>query len=372
MAKKTPLHSRHVDLGAKTIDFGGWEMPIHYGSQIAEHHHVRRDAGVFDVSHMTIVDITGTRAGEFLRHLLANNIDKLKTPGKALYGCMLNERGGVIDDLITYYIAPAHYRVVVNAATHDKDLAWIREQARAFDAAVEERDDVLLAVQGPNARELVAGTLNTESSETVMALKPFSAAPVGNLFVARTGYTGEDGFEIMVPVDAAGDWWDRFVDAGAAPCGLGARDTLRLEAGLNLYGQDMDEETSPLAAGLGWTVAFEPAERDFIGREALEQQRGEGVDERFVGLLLEGKGILRAHQPIKTNGGDGIVTSGGFSPTLERSIGLARIPAGDADRCQVDIRGRLADARIVKPPFVRKGKVRIELKSSEQADYANH
>lgn len=360
MANKTPLYARHLELGAKTIDFGGWDMPIHYGSQIDEHHHVRRDAGMFDVSHMTIVDITGAGARDFLRRLLANDIAKLKDAGKALYGCMLNERGGVIDDLITYYLGPDQYRVIVNAATHDKDLAWIREQAAAFDVEVNERADAaLIAVQGPEARDKVAGTLDADSREAALALKPFSAAQIGDLFIARTGYTGEDGFEIMLPADQAVAWWDRFVAAGAAPCGLGARDTLRLEAGLNLYGQDMDEDVSPLAAGLGWTIAWEPADRDFIGRKALERQRADGVDEQFVGLLLEDRGVLRGHQRVQTAGGDGIVTSGGFSPTLQRSIGLARIPAGDIESCQVDIRGRLAEARVVKPPFVRKGKILV-------------
>ncbi|HET6725727.1 MAG TPA: glycine cleavage system aminomethyltransferase GcvT [Gammaproteobacteria bacterium] len=361
MANKTPLYPRHLELGAKTIDFGGWDMPIHYGSQIDEHHQVRRDAGMFDVSHMTIVDVSGAGAADFLGHLLANDVARLKEPGKALYGCMLNERGGVIDDLITYFLGPDRYRVIVNAATHDKDLAWIRKQATAFDVEVTERDDAaLIAVQGPNARDKVGGTLDEGLREKALALKPFSATQVGDLFVARTGYTGEDGFEIMLPAGQAVDWWNRWLAAGAAPCGLGARDTLRLEAGLNLYGQDMDEDVSPLAAGLGWTIAWEPADRDFIGRKALEQQRGDGVDARFVGLLLEDKGVLRAHQRVETTAGDGLVTSGGFSPTLERSIGLARIPAGVAERCQVDIRGRLADVRIVKPPFVRKGKILIE------------
>ncbi|HET8552802.1 MAG TPA: glycine cleavage system aminomethyltransferase GcvT [Gammaproteobacteria bacterium] len=362
MANRTPLYARHLELGAKTIDFGGWDMPIHYGSQIEEHHHVRRDAGMFDVSHMTIVDIGGAGARDFLRRLLANDIAKLKEPGKALYGCMLNERGGVIDDLITYYLSPDRYRVIVNAATHDKDLAWMRRQAATFDLGISERTDAaLVAIQGPEARNKVAGTLDADAREAALALKPFSAAQIGDLFIARTGYTGEDGFEIMLPADQAVAWWDKFLAAGAAPCGLGARDTLRLEAGLNLYGQDMDEDISPLAAGLGWTVAWEPEDRVFIGREALEKQRAAGVGEQFVGLLLEDRGVLRGHQRVETDAGDGLVTSGGFSPTLERSIGLARIPAGDIKRCRVDIRGRLAEARVVKPPFVRKGKILIDV-----------
>ncbi|HET7370726.1 MAG TPA: glycine cleavage system aminomethyltransferase GcvT [Gammaproteobacteria bacterium] len=367
MANKTPLHQRHLELGAKTIDFGGWDMPIHYGSQIDEHHHVRRDAGMFDVSHMTIVDITGAGARDFLRHLLANDIAKLKDAGKALYGCMLNERGGVIDDLITYYLDPEQYRVIVNAATHDKDLAWMREQARSFDVAIKERGDAaLIAVQGPEARDKAAGTFDTDARDAALALKPFSAAQIGDLFVARTGYTGEDGFEIMLPAEQAVAWWNKFLAAGIAPCGLGARDTLRLEAGLNLYGQDMDEDVSPLAAGLGWTIAWEPAERDFIGRDVLDKQRAAGVNEQFVGLLLEDRGVLRSHQRLETAAGEGTVTSGGFSPTLQRSIGLARVPAGDIERCKVDIRGRLAEARIVKPPFIRKGKILVDVEGVTQ------
>lgn len=362
MARKTPLYERHLELGAKTIDFGGWDMPIHYGSQIEEHHSVRRDAGAFDVSHMTIVDVIGARSGEFLRRLLANDVAKLKTAGKALYGCMLNERGGVIDDLITYYLEPDRYRLVVNAATHDKDLAWLRAQGEPYGVDIDERDDAaLIAVQGPNARAKAAGVLPAEQRDAALALKPFSAAQIGELFVARTGYTGEDGFEIMLPAAEARNFWDRLLDAGVAPCGLGARDTLRLEAGLNLYGQDMDEDISPLESGLGWTVAWEPAERDFIGRDALEKQRANGVDVRFAGLLLEDKGILRSHQRIVTGDGDGIVASGGFSPTLERSIGLARIPKATDETCRVDIRGRLATARVVKPPFVRQGKILIDV-----------
>jgi aminomethyltransferase len=363
MANRTPLYPRHLELGAKTIDFGGWDMPIHYGSQIEEHHKVRRDAGMFDVSHMTIVDLAGARTGEFLRRLLANDIAKLKTPGKALYGCMLNVGGGVIDDLITYYLGPEDYRLIVNAATHDKDLAWIRQQAQPFGVKVTERDDAaLIAVQGPNARDKAAGTFSAEQRDAALALKPFSAVQAGELFIARTGYTGEDGFEIMLPASEAAAWWDKFLEAGVAPCGLGARDTLRLEAGLNLYGQDMDEEISPLEAGLGWTVAWDD-DRDFIGRSALEKQRAAGIDVRFAGLLLEDKGVLRGHQRVVADGGEGIVTSGGFSPTLERSIGLARIPKTAGEQVEVDIRGRLAAARVVKPPFVRQGKVLIDIQA---------
>ena len=362
MGMKTPLYDKHIEAGARIVDFGGWDMPVNYGSQKEEHHAVRNNAGVFDVSHMTIVDLSGERTQEFLRHLLANDVARITEPGKAMYTCMLNENGGVIDDLIVYFFATNDYRLVVNAATRDKDLAWIREQAASFDVKVSERAELaMLAVQGPNARELAASIVDDEWREQALALKPFTAMHAGDLFVARTGYTGEDGWEVVLPAADAPNAWDRLLAAGVAPCGLGARDTLRLEAAMNLYGTDMDEDVSPLEAGLGWTIAWDPAERDFIGRKALEEKRADNSKQRFVGLLLEDKGVLRGHQRIVVDGvGDGEITSGGFSPTIERSIALARVPAGDYDRAQVDIRGKLLDVRIVKTPFVRNGQIRIE------------
>ncbi len=362
MGRKTPLYQRHVDLGARTVDFGGWDMPVNYGSQIEEHHRVRREAGVFDVSHMTVVDIEGEGAREFLRNLLANDIDKLKGPGRALYGCMLNEQGGVIDDLITYWREEGRYRMVVNAATRERDLAWIREQADGHAVeVVEQADTAMLAVQGPEARERVAGLLPEGDREAALALKPFQCGDFGDLFIARTGYTGEDGFEMVLPADQAERWWDGLMEADVAPIGLGARDTLRLEAGLNLYGQDMDEDITPLECGLGWTVAFEPEARDFVGRAALERQREAGVATSFVGLVLEGRGVLRAGQVVKSSAGEGKLTSGSYSPTLERSIGLARIPRDAGEQVEVAIRKREVPARVVKPPFVRKGKPNIDL-----------
>jgi aminomethyltransferase len=290
-------------------------------------------------------------------------VARLKEPGKALYGCMLNPAGGVIDDLITYLRGPSRYRLVVNASTRDKDLAWIRQQAGAYGVSIDERDLLaMIAVQGPEARELATGVIGEEWRAGALALPPFAALEAGELFIARTGYTGEDGFEIVLPGEGAPDLWRSLVEAGAVPCGLGARDTLRLEAGLNLYGNDMDEHSSPLESGLGWTIAWEPEARNFIGREALQAQRGRGDLQRFTGLLLEGRGVLRNHQRVVVAGlGDGEITSGGFSPTLERSIALARLPAGDYDRAQVDIRGRLHDVRVVKPPFVRHGQARIDV-----------
>ncbi|MFK2904134.1 glycine cleavage system aminomethyltransferase GcvT [Dyella ginsengisoli] len=361
MTAKTVLNDTHRALGARMVDFGGWDMPISYGSQIEEHHAVRRDAGMFDVSHMTVIDLHGPRTRDFLRHLLANSVDKLKVSGKALYSCMLNERGGVIDDLIVYFFDDAHYRLVVNAATRAKDLAWIEAQAKAFDVAVKERPEfAMIAVQGPNARAKVIALLHEGDRPRIEKLGKFAAAaaqgPHGMpLFVARTGYTGEDGFEILVPEEHAAALWNALAEAGVKPCGLGARDTLRLEAGMNLYGQDMDEDVSPWEANLGWTIALDEG-RDFIGRAALEQQKAEGVKRVMVGLVLDEKGVLRHGQKVLTAQGEGEILSGSFSPTLEKAIAFARIPAGDPGAIRVDIRGRELPVRQVKYPFVRDGK----------------
>ena len=363
MGSKTPLYDSHVRSGARIVDFGGWDMPLHYGSQKEEHHAVRNKAGMFDVSHMTIVDLKGERARDFLRYLVANDVARLKEYGKALYTCMLNEAGGVIDDLIVYYLADDDYRIVVNAATRDKDLAWIRKQAEAFGVSISERAELaMIAVQGPEARKLAAPVIPEQHREAALALKPFFGMAAGDFFVARTGYTGEDGWEILMPAREAPAVWDRLLATRVEPCGLGARDTLRLEAAMNLYGSDMDETISPLESGLGWTVAWEPADRDFIGRAALETEKARTDRRRFVGLLLEDKGVLRNHMKVVVDGiGEGEITSGGFSPTLDRSIALARVPAGDYDSAKVDVRGKLLNVRIVKPPFVRNGKACIDI-----------
>ena len=270
MTQKTLLNDTHRALGAKMVDFGGWDMPIHYGSQLDEHHLVRREAGVFDVSHMTVVDLRGDQVKPFLRRLLANSIDKLKVTGKALYSCMLNPRGGVIDDLIVYYLGDDFFRMVVNASTREKDLAWLREQAAPFGVSVEQRPDLaILAVQGPQARDIVIGLAREADRAALTKLGRFAALQAQSddgveLFVARTGYTGEDGFEILLPQDAVVAFWNRLLAAGVKPAGLGARDTLRLEAGMNLYGQDMDEEISPYEAALAWTCLLytSPSPRD--------------------------------------------------------------------------------------------------------------
>jgi aminomethyltransferase len=344
------------------VDFGGWDMPVAYGSQIDEHHAVRRAAGVFDVSHMCIVDLSGPRARELLSHLLANDVGRLRTLGKAVYSCMLNDGAGIIDDLIAYWLEPQSFRLVVNAGTRDKDMAWIGAHAERFDVKLLERRDLaMLAVQGPMARECCARLLSSEHAVSAMALPPFRGAQLNGWFLSRTGYTGEDGFEIMLPASEAGSVWQRLNAAGVRSCGLGARDTLRLEAGLCLYGNDMDEQTHPLESGLAWTVAFEPRERDFIGRAALESLRERGSEQRLVGLVLDERAVLRSHQRVIVPGiGEGEVTSGTFSPTLSRSIGLARVPARTGDEVQAEVRGRLLPARVVQPPFVRQGRVMIQ------------
>ncbi|MGD9841346.1 MAG: glycine cleavage system aminomethyltransferase GcvT [Steroidobacteraceae bacterium] len=367
MGLRTPLHDTHVAAGARMVDFGGWDMPVNYGSQIDEHHAVRRDAGMFDVSHMCVLDLTGVRVREFLRYLLANDVAKLKTPGKALYSCLLNECGGVIDDLIVYHLikpgmTESWFRVVVNAGTRDKDIAWIKQHAVAFNVDVNVRTDLaMIAVQGPNACAKAVAVLGADTN-SALELKVFAGGEFGRYFIGRTGYTGEDGFEVMLPADQAAAVWVKFTAAGITQCGLGARDTLRLEAGMNLYGNDMDESQSPLESGLTWTIAFEPKARNFIGRAALEAQQHAGVPRKMVGLLLEERGVLRSHQMVLVEGQpNGEITSGTFSPTLERSIALARVPVAAEGNVKVDIRGKQLAARIVPYPFARHGKACIEI-----------
>jgi aminomethyltransferase len=361
MGKKTALYDHHAAAGAKLVDFAGWDMPLHYGSQIEEHHAVRRDAGMFDVSHMLIVDLAGGLPRPFLSRLLANDVAKLQQFGKALYSCMLRPDGGVIDDLIAYFFDEENFRLVVNASTADKDLAWLRGQCAGFadaPAIAPRRDLAMLAVQGPRARQCVWQALSGAEAVSA-ALKPFKAARMGEVLIARTGYTGEDGFELMIPATDAAAVWQALLAAGVKPAGLGARDTLRLEAGMNLYGQDMDEGVSPLDAGLAWTVDLR-GERDFIGKPALLAQ---SQPRAFLGLVALDRGVLRAHQKVLTRLGDGEITSGSFSPTMNRSIALARLPAGTqpGDTVEVEVRERLLKARVVRPPFVRNSKIMVEV-----------
>lgn len=356
MANRTPLYEQHLAMNAKMVDFSGWDMPIHYGSQLNEHKQVRADAGMFDVSHMTVLDLRGEQAKVFLQKLVSNDVDRLKTPGKALYTCMLNEQAGVMDDLIIYYLGEGDYRIVLNAATREKDLAWIAERAAGFSVELDTPADLaMIAVQGPNARSKVHGVLGDEMTAQLSVMMPFNGCRCAELFIARTGYTGEDGYEIILPAQQSVALWQQLHQANVAPIGLGARDTLRLEAAMNLYGTDMDEGVSPLECGLSWTVAWQPEARDFIGRAALQAQREAGPAYKFVGLILEDRGVLRGHQKVICEAGEGEITSGTFSPTLGKSIALARVPAAAGNHCQVEIRGKLLHARVVKPPFVRNG-----------------
>ena len=358
MGQRTPLYQQHIDAGAKIVDFAGWDMPINYGSQIEEHNQVRTAAGVFDVSHMTVVDVTGAGAADYLRNLLANDVAKLDEVGRALYSGMLKPDGGVIDDLIVYRMSFG-YRVVVNCATRDKDLDWMQAQTTGFDVTVSERPELaILAVHGPLSIEKVVGLLDAEKAEAVSKLKNFRGAELGDWFIARTGYTGEKGVEFIIPAEDAGGLWDQLLAAEVKPVGLGARDTLRLEAGMNLYGQDMDESTSPIVSNMTQTIAWEPVDRDFIGREAVteqlkQQQQGELPE--LTGLVLEERGVLRAGQKVTTDQGTGVITSGSFSPTLKHSIALARIPVNSTS-CEVELRGKPTPVRIVQPNFVRFGK----------------
>ena len=360
MGQRTPLYDLHLALGAKMVDFGGWDMPLHYGSQVEEHHEVRRDCGVFDVSHVTVIDITGLQAKQWLQYLLANDVERLNTPGRALYSAMLNEQGGVVDDMIVY-LMPGGYRLIVNAATRDQDLAWMQAQLKGYDVQLQERPELaLLAIQGPQARHKVAELVSQARAQLIQQLKPFEGQSCGDWFIARTGYTGEDGLEIVLPADQAPAFFNDLVGAGISPIGLGARDTLRLEAGMNLYGQDIHLSVSPLCANMAWTIAWEPASRKFVGREALEAEKAGGVQLKLVGLVLEERGVLRAHQVVRiANVGEGEITSGSFSPTLSKSIALARVPMATADRAEVEIRGKWYPVRVVKPTFVRLGKALI-------------
>lgn len=374
MGQRTSLFQKHIDANAKMVDFGGWDMPINYGSQIEEHNQVRNSAGLFDVSHMTVVDISGIDAEKYLRNLLANDVAKLDVEGRALYSVMLNPDGGVVDDLIVYRMSFG-YRLVVNCGTRIKDLAWMTQHSSGYDVLIEERPHLaILAIHGPESIDKACTVLSSTQAAAVEELGNFRGVEIGDWFIARTGYTGEKGLEIIFPNTEAETLWDKLLTTGIKPVGLGARDTLRLEAGMNLYGHDMDEDISPLAANLEQTIAWQPDTRDFIGRSAVtahKQAQARGELPRLVGLVLEQRGVLREGQRVicelADNNGDadsngdesasaeGVITSGGFSPTLKHSIALARIPV-NCQSCQVDIRGKLTAVRIVQANFVRFGK----------------
>ncbi len=367
MLKRTPLFETHEQAGAKLVDFGGWEMPLHYGSQIDEHEAVRTSCGMFDASHMTVVDIEGADAAAYLSTLLANDIARLSQAGQALYTCMLNHDGGVVDDLIVYSRGDQGYRLVVNASTREQDLTWMQECIGDQKVALLERPEMaLIAVQGPEAKAVfgkVADAHNLHGLfEKVSELKRFSACEHNSVYVGRTGYTGEEGYEIMMPAEHAAMTWAAFAGQGAVPCGLGCRDTLRIEAGLNLYGTDMDQTITPLEAGLAWTVSFADAERNFNGRAALEKQKSEAELPLWCGVVLAGKGVIRGGYAITTeSGATGVITSGTFSPTLKRAVGFARMTQTDETECFVEIRGRQHPALLRPLPFVRNGTIRVDI-----------
>lgn len=358
MSQVTPLYSQHQLAGAKLVDFHGWQMPLHYGSQLQEHNQVRQDAGLFDVSHMTLLDVMGSHASDYLRYLLTNDIAKLKQTGSALYSCMLNLNGGVMDDLIAYKLDSNHYRLVFNASTREKVWAWLQTYKATFDVQIQSRADLaMLAIQGPQAIAKMAALMPADQHRCLEQLRPFCGTMIEQSFYSRTGYTGEDGLEIQMPVEQVADFWQKLIAVGIKPCGLGARDTLRLEAGLALYGADMDEMTTPLEANLAWTVAFDPLDRQFVGRSALEMQKKEGHAYLTGIILSSGHGVLRSHQKIITPEGVGELTSGTFSPTLGYGIGLARFPKRvQATVGEVEIRQKRYPVHLVRPPFVRHGK----------------
>lgn len=358
MENKTVLHGQHKKNGAILVNFAGWQMPLHYGSQIQEHHVIRQDSGLFDVSHMLVVDIIGKNAIHYLSFLLANNPQQL-IPGKALYTCMLNDDGGILDDLIVYQLSEQLYRIVINAGNRQSDLDWMKKQAQSFSTIIiaERTDLAIIAIQGPHAITKANKAFNEDQQSLIKDLKPFHCFEQDNWFVARTGYTGEDGLEIILPNQEAEIFWQRLIKCGNKPCGLGARDTLRLEAGLNLHGSDMDATTTPLESNLAWTIAWDPIDRDFIGRQALIKLK-ENPTRKLVGLVLEEKGrILRNHQKVITSKGEGEITSGSYSPTLGCSIAFARIPyLHNGNSCDVIMGSKHYQVRIIKPPFIRKGK----------------
>ena len=360
MGLRTPLYDMHLALGAKMVDFNGWDMPLHYGSQVEEHHHVRNECGVFDISHMSIFDIQGDQAQAFLQHLLSNDVALLGTTGRVQHSLLLNDQGGVIDDALVFRTDNG-YRLVSNAITRERVQNWLEQHALAFTCTVIWRNDLcLFSIQGPLARERLASILSSTRANLIQNLQHHEAAADGDWLISCTGYTGEDGIEIMLPAQQAIDFINELVGAGITPIGIGARDTLRLEAGFNLYGLDVNEQVSPLTANMDELICWQPESRNFIGRDALQVQLDNGITEKLVGLVLEERGVLRAGQPVRINNQiSGVITSGSFSPTLGKAIALARVPMQTGDRGEVEIRRKWFPVRIVKPRFVRTGKILI-------------
>ncbi|MBX2836655.1 MAG: glycine cleavage system aminomethyltransferase GcvT [Gammaproteobacteria bacterium] len=357
MSLQTPLYDAHRAAGGKIVDFAGWQLPVHYGSLIDEHKAVRKSAGMFDVSHMTVVDFSGSGTNEWLRQMLTNDVNKISV-GQAIYGCMCNESGGVIDDLIAYRRGDTDFRIVVNAATRQQDLDWFGQHLPANVQMDTPEGLAMLAIQGPEAVQLCSETLREHigARGDLDDLQRFGCITLGDWFVARTGYTGEDGVEVVMPASAASDLWASLFAVGIVPAGLGARDTLRLEAGLCLYGNDLDLQHSPIEAGLAWAVDINDTDRQFIGREVLEDQKLFGAPHRQIGLVLDSRGVLRAGQVVEHVGREvGVITSGTFSPTLERSIAMARVTKEIKGGCDVVVRDKPLPATVVPVPFIKNG-----------------
>jgi aminomethyltransferase len=349
--RRTPLYDRHVAAGAKLVGFAGWEMPVQYATGVrVEHMAVRERCGVFDVSHMGEIETSGPQAEALLQRLLSNDVSQIPVWG-AQYSVLCNESGGVIDDLFTYQVDPNRYITVTNASNHETDLAWFRAHAADFDVEVTDRIDdfAMLAVQGPRAREIVQAVSDTPlPARMTVGERRLSGAQV---LVCGTGYTGEEGVELLVSPEDAPGLWDELVRRGAVPCGLGARDTLRLEACFHLYGHELSTERDPIEAGLGWCCREDTG---FIGAEPVRAARAAGPPEKLVAFKLDGPGIARQDNPVV---GGGVVTSGTLSPCLDVGIGLAYVPAERSavgTSLQIDVRGRVRDAQVHPKPFIQK------------------
>ncbi|HBL30000.1 MAG TPA: glycine cleavage system aminomethyltransferase GcvT [Acidobacteria bacterium] len=355
--ERTPLYACHVELGARLVDFAGWEMPVQYTGVIEEHRAVRTAAGLFDVSHMGEVRVRGAGAEAFLQRLTPNDVAKL-VPGRAHYSGLLTEEGTYVDDLLVYRLAADDFLVVVNASNAPRDFAWIAERAGGEVEVTDECDRwALIALQGPKALEILEPLAPGASALRYYGFRQGTVDGRPAL-ISRTGYTGEDGFELYVDPEHAVALWRRLVDAGAAPAGLGARDTLRLEAAMALYGHEIDEKTTPWEAGLDWVVKLDKG--DFSGRAALVAQKEAGAPRRLVGFEVEGRGIARQGHTVLAGGtAVGVVTSGTWSPTFEKALGLAYVPpalAAPGTALTLDVRGKALAARVVPTPFYRRAK----------------
>ncbi|MDA9659660.1 glycine cleavage system aminomethyltransferase GcvT [Pseudomonadota bacterium] len=353
---KTPLHNAHIQLGAKMVNFSNWEMPISYSSLIKEHNAVRNAAGIFDVSHMSVFDFDGGNQIAFFKKIFANDIKKIYKDNKAIYGALLNEEGGILDDLIIYH-ANNKFRLVSNCSTREQNKQWLEKHAVEFGVKVMERSDMgILAIQGPNALKKILEIKEIDAQ--VNTLQSFGCMFEGDKLYARTGYTGEDGLELIVPTQDINNLWDQALEMGCIPVGLGARDTLRLEAGLNLYGNDMTINNHPYESNLGWTIDMSDKHRKFIGKDAL-LSIDQSKSQKIVGIILLDKGVLRSGYEITHEQGKGVVLSGSYSPTLQSSIGLARVDQGYKENGKVMIRNKVLNIDFVSPRFLGQGKISL-------------